>query len=63
MLRSDICDYSYAYIVIKRTITVQGANDRDKHNRSLILKNNDQFISCVSKINGNLHDNAKDLFD
>ena len=61
ILRSDICDYSDNYIVIKGTITVEGANDRDKHNRSLILQNNAQFISCVSKINGILIDNAEDL--
>ena len=61
MLRSDICYYSDAYIVIKGTITVEGTNDRDKHNGSLILKNNAPFISCVSKINGNLTENAEDL--
>ena len=61
MLRSDICDYSDAYIVVKETITAEGANDRDKHNRSLILKNNAPFIYCVSKINGTLVDNAEDL--
>ena len=43
------------------TITAEGANDRDKHNRSLILKNNAPFIYCVSKINGTLVDNAEDL--
>ena len=59
--RSDICDYSDACIVIKGTITVEGANDRHKHNRNLILKNNAPFISCVSKIKGTLIDNAEDL--
>ena len=33
MLRSDICVYSDAYIGIKGTITVEGANDREKHHR------------------------------
>ena len=37
MLRGDIYDYSDAYIFIKETITVKGANDRDKYNGSLIL--------------------------
>ena len=32
MLRSDLCDYSDAYIVIKGTIPVEGANDTEKHN-------------------------------
>ena len=39
-LRSSICDYSDAYIFIKKVITVEGAKDRGKHNGSLILKNN-----------------------
>ena len=30
MLRSDLCDYSDAYIVVKGNITVEGANNRDK---------------------------------
>ena len=30
MLRSDLCDYSDAYIVVKGTITVRGRNGRDK---------------------------------
>ena len=37
MLRSDICDYSDAYIVVRGTATVEGANDRYGHNRNLIL--------------------------
>ena len=27
MLRSDVCDYSDAYVVVKGTITVEGDND------------------------------------
>ena len=38
MLQSDLSDYSDAYIVVKGTITVEGAEDREKHNRNLILK-------------------------
>ena len=30
MLRSDLCDYSGAYIVVKGDITVEGASIRDK---------------------------------
>ena len=61
MLQSDFCDYSDAYIVVKGTITVEVANDGDKYNRSLILKNNAAFISCISKINNTLIGNAEDL--
>ena len=59
MLRSDLRDYSDAYIVVKRTITVEG--DSDAYNKKLAFKNNAPFISCISKINNTLIDNAGDL--
>ena len=61
MLQSDLCNYSDAYIVIKGTITVIKANNRDRNNRSLSFKNNSPFISCISKINNVLIDSAEDL--
>ena len=51
MLRSDLCDYTDAYIVVKGIITVEGADNRDRKNRVVVLKNNAPFISCISKIN------------
>ena len=47
MLISDLCDYSDAYIVVKGTITAEGAENRDKYNRNLVLKYNAPFISCI----------------
>ena len=32
MLRSDLCDFSDVYIVVKATITVPKANNRNKKN-------------------------------
>ena len=68
MLRSNLCDYSDAYILVKGTITVtapgvnNGANNiRDKKNRPLILKNNAPFVSCITRINGELIQDADDL--
>ena len=62
MLRSDLCDYNDAYIVVKGTVTVSAdERDRAKMNRQVILKNNAPFISCISKINGVLVENAEDL--
>ena len=68
MLRSSLCDYSDAYILVKGTITVTapGANNgvnniRDKKNRSLILNNNAPFVSCITRINGELIEDADDL--
>ena len=61
MLRSDFCDFSDAYIVVKRNITVTGANNRNRKNRPLTFKNNTTFISCISKVNNTVVDNAEDL--
>ena len=68
MLRSNLCDYSDAYILVNgaNTVTAPGANNgvnniRDKKNRSLILKNNARFVSCITRINGELIEDADDL--
>ena len=60
-LRSDLCDYSDAYIVVKGRITVQGDNHAKTRNKKLTFKNNASFRSCISKINNTFVDNAKDL--
>ena len=54
MLRSDLCDYSDAYVWVKGNITVTNPNDNDNFNKELTLKNNAPFISCISKINDEL---------
>ena len=68
MSRSNLCDYSDAYILVKGTITVTapGVNNnvnniRDKKNRPVILKNNAPFVLCITRINGKLIENADDL--
>ena len=61
MLRSDLCDYSDAYIVVKGRISVRGTNDANKRNKKLTFKNNAPFRSCISKINNTFIDNAEDL--
>ena len=63
MLRSDLCDYSDTYIIVKGTITVQTENNRAiyGYNRNLIHKNNAPFIKSISKINTVLIDNAENL--
>ena len=61
MLRSDLCDYSDAYVWVKGTITVTNPNNNANFDRRLTLKNNAPFISYVSKINGELVENAEDL--
>ena len=61
MLRSDLCDYSDAYVWVKGKITVTNPNNNDNFDRRLTLKNNAPFISCISKINCELVENAEDL--
>ena len=60
MLRSGICDYSDAQIVVKGDITVTDPvnNVYDKK----IAFNNAPFTSCVLKINNTLIDNAEYLY-
>ena len=61
-LRSDLCDYSDAYFVVKGTITLDGAANANKRNKGTAFKNNAApFICCISKINNTLIDNAEDL--
>ena len=63
MLRSSLCDYSDAYILVKGNITVNNtaadgaaANNTDK---KVIFKNCAPFTSCISKINNAQIDNAQ----
>ena len=65
MLRSILCDYSDAYILVKRNITVNNtaaadadANDTDK---KVIFKNCTLFTDCIRKIINTQIDNAQDV--
>ena len=61
MLRSDFCDYSEVYIVLKGIISVTCTNGANRGNNKLIFKNNSQFRSCIRKLNNTLVDNAEDF--
>ena len=64
MLRSDLCDYSDAYIAVKGDIILRKKTARrfiDIRNRFLAFKNNAPFTNCISNINNVLIDNAEDL--
>ena len=66
ILRSNLCDYSDAYILVKGTVTVNGIvngaeNEILRRNRPLILKNNALFVSCMTKINNEFIEEADDL--
>ena len=67
MLKSSLCDYSDAYILVKGTITINGAgaNDADRQadeiDQRVSFKNCARFINCISEINNTQIDNAKDI--
>ena len=55
MLRSSLCDYSDAYILVKRNITVNNTAAHgaaaNNTNKKVIFKNCAPFTNCISKIN------------
>ena len=46
LLRSNLCDYSDAYIVVKGEITVKGDGNANRRNKKLTFKNA-PFRSCI----------------
>ena len=67
MLRSNLCDYADAYILVKGTITITGAGadaaakrvgEREK---GATFKNCAPFIKCISRINNTDIDTAQDI--
>ena len=46
LLRSDLCDLSDAYIVVKGRIIVEGTVNANEINKNLTLKSNAPFMSC-----------------
>ena len=65
MLKSSLCHYSDAYILVKGTITVNNTADADADanntNKKVIFKNCAPFTNCISKLNNTQIDNAKDV--
>ena len=55
MLKSSLCDYIDAYILVKGTIDVNTAN------KKVIFKNCAPFTNCIGEINNTQVDNAKDI--
>ena len=72
MLRSDLCDYSDVFVEVSANIVVKvnranadNVNIFNGNNvtseRTFILKNNAPFVSFITKINGELIENAEDI--
>ena len=67
MLKSNLCDYSDAYILVKGEIKITGAGDGaaarqdDERGKGVIFKNCTPFTKCISRIKGTDIDNAQDI--
>ena len=67
MLKSSLCDYSDAYILVKGKITITGAaadavaTQADERDKGVAFKNCAPFTNCISQINNTQVDNAKDI--
>ena len=60
MLRSSLCDYRDAYILVKGNISVNNtAAAANNTNEKVIFKNCAPFTNCISKINSAQIDNAQ----
>ena len=67
MLKSSLCNYSDAYILLKGRITITGAGDdvarrqANERDKGVISENCAPFINCKSEINNTEIDSAKGI--
>ena len=67
MLKSSLCDYSDAYILVKGKTTITGAGadaaarQADERDKGVAYKNCAPFATCISNINNIEIDNCKDI--
>ena len=63
MLLLQGCDYSEAYVLLSRTITVPntGTAANSNNRKNIIIKNCASLTECISEINNTQIDNAKDF--
>ena len=63
MLRSSLCDYSNAYILVQGNISVNNTAADDaaanNTNKKVIFKNCTPFTDCINEINNTQVDNSK----
>ena len=66
-LRSNLCDYADAYILVKGTIIITGARNNaaarqaDERDKGVTFRNCAPFTKCISRINNTEIDNGKDI--
>ena len=68
MLKSNLCDYADAYILVKGKITITGAGAAaatrlaDEREKGVTFKNCAPFTKCISRINNTDIDTAQDIY-
>ena len=50
MLKSDLCDFSDAYIVLEGTITLEDDNNANKRNKILHLKTMHRLLTAFQNL-------------
>ena len=63
MLKSSLCDYSDAYILVSGTTTVAPkiVNNPNNDSKRVAFKNCVPFTDCISEMNNTQIDNTKDI--
>ena len=67
MLKSNLCDYADAYILVNGRVTITGAGDdaaarqADERDKGVTFKNCAPFTKCISRINNKDIDTAQDI--
>ena len=63
MLRSSLCDYSDAYILVKGTITVAQESNATPNNvnKEVTYQNFTPYTNCISRIYNTQVDDAHDI--
>ena len=67
MLRSNLCDYADAYILVKGRITITGAGAdgaarrADERDKGVIFKNCAPFTKCINRRNNTDVDTTRDI--
>ena len=67
MLKSNLCDYADAYVLVKGRITITGAGAdgaarrADERDKGVTFKNSAPFTKCISRINNTDVDTTRDI--
>ena len=64
ILKSSVCDYSDAYILVKEIISIAPYTGDNPNNgdKEVVFKNWAQFTDCISETKNAQIDNAKDIY-